>query len=265
MKNIRFNTCATLLIAIAFSLLLGCRSSNNEPIEKIENVMGESNRAAFATRPVDVSSYIIQIEDEINIQILAQSDRAPLVSVTNLSVDNRGIIFLPIIGELKVAGLTQAQLREELAKAYKDEFRSPEIIATIPNPGGMKVFVLGEVKKPGVYNLGFRTTALEGILLAGGFSTNAEAKLVVVLRPPPFGVKEAEEAATNIGVIDFEKMLTKADIRQNINLRSGDVLYIPPDDITHTNRLYTHLNNMITPFAAVISSVAAVVVLQNSF
>ena len=262
MKHIPTNSCVTFLTLVFVFFMLGCSSSNNDEIEELENVMGDSNRSTFETQPIDYGDYVIQIEDEISIQILARSDRSPLLSVTSLSVDHRGMIFLPIVGELKVVGLTQSELREKLAEAYSSEFRSPEIIASIPSPRGMKIFVLGEVKKPGVYNLGFTTSALEGVLIAGGFSKDAEKSLVVLLRPPSVGM---EESATKIGVVDFEKMLTKADIRQNVNLKPGDVLYVPPDNIAHGNRLYKHLNDMVAPFASFIGSVGSVVVLRNSF
>ena len=93
-----------------------------------------------------------------------------------------GRISMPLVGELLVAGTSIAELSTRLTTAYADILRSPSVTIQVRSFANRRVFVGGEVNKPGMLALGGRETALGAVMEAGGFKTSAKRNMVVVIR-----------------------------------------------------------------------------------
>src|SRR5207244_11578935 len=100
-----------------------------------------------------------------------------------------GKISLPLLNDVQAAGLTPMQLREALAKKLTDYMPTPEVSVIVKEVHSFKVSVLGEVKKAGQYELKSRTTVLDVVALAGGFTEFAARSRIVILRPNGTSVK----------------------------------------------------------------------------
>lgn len=154
----------------------------------------------------------------------------PINPFEGYMVDQKGEIQFPVLGNLKVAGLTTAQLRKMLTDKLNPYLKNPLVIARILN---MKISVLGDVARPDVYPVKTeRITVLEALALAGDLNVTAKRKTVLLIREQ--GGKRAYFP------IDLNaKALFKSEYYY---LKSNDVIYVQPDktkyapyDIGHRN------------------------------
>lgn len=130
--------------------------------------------------------YLIGPEDLLEIRVFGVDDLSRTVRVSS-----RGLISLPLLGEVKAAGLTSSELETRLAELFgKDYLQNPQVGVFIKEHTSRRVTVDGAVNKPGVYPLKGRTTLLQAIALAEGLSSKIPASdLVRVFRNQPSGDK----------------------------------------------------------------------------
>ncbi len=84
-----------------------------------------------------------------------------------------GKISLPLVGEMAAAGLTVDELRDELNRKYTDYITEPHVTITVKETNSLKIYVLGEVTRPGEFKLNSYTDVLQAISMAGGFTIYA--------------------------------------------------------------------------------------------
>ena len=130
-----------------------------------------------ATQPFSApepTMYRVQVGDELDIQVLQRSDLSPVLALSGVAVNEVGDIYMPLAGVVRVVGLTEEELREKVAQALSKELRQPIIDVRVSNALGERVFLLGEVKNPGVYTAGTNMSLLELIAVAGGPTLDAD-------------------------------------------------------------------------------------------
>jgi polysaccharide biosynthesis/export protein len=139
-----------------------------------------------------------------------------------------GKIALQLIGEVSVQGKTPEELRAELIKLYSPELRNPEVAVIIRSLSDRRVYVGGEVNKPGVIPMPARLTALEAIIEAGGFRVEtANLKSVVVIRQ--------REGKLRGSLIDFSQ-IPKGEVDSPFHLEPRDIIYVPETAIVKVDR-----------------------------
>jgi polysaccharide export outer membrane protein len=131
-----------------------------------------------------------------------------------------GHISLPLLGDIRVQGLTPVQLRDVLTQRYGDYMPAPEVSVIVVEVRSFKVSVIGEVLKPGRFELKSATSALDAIALAGGFSPFASRSKVVILRPTP------TKGMTRIP-FNYNKVVGAGGEAENLWLRPGDIVLVP--------------------------------------
>lgn len=129
-----------------------------------------------------------------------------------------GKISLPLAGEMEAAGKTPAELQAGLAKVLAPYIRDAAVAVLVREINGTRVFVLGEVARPGGFPLRGPLTVVQAIALAGGRSEFAGDD-VVWLRQKPDGT--ADRVSLSFGD------LVKGEAAGALWLRGGDVLYVP--------------------------------------
>jgi polysaccharide export outer membrane protein len=130
-----------------------------------------------------------------------------------------GKISLPLLNDVQAAGLTPMQLREALAKKLTDYMPTPEVSVIVKEVHSFKVSVLGEVKKAGQYELKSRTTVLDVVALAGGFTEFAARSRIVILRPNGTTVKRVS--------FNYNKAIAPDAAPEDLFLQPGDVVVVP--------------------------------------
>lgn len=134
---------------------------------------------ALPFRETTGQDYVIGPRDVLQITVWGHPD----LTEKKYAVSAEGTIVFPLIGEVRAAGLTEAQLGQKLAAMLeKDYLVNPQVLVlvSVAEYKSKKVLVLGEAEKPGAYPLTGETTVLEVISQAGGFSKNSGKQLVLV-------------------------------------------------------------------------------------
>ena len=161
------------------------------------------------------SDYIIGAEDVLDISVWKNAD---LSRVVNVRPD--GKISLPLIGDVQAAGLTPNQLRDRIVERLKQYQETAVASVIVQTVNSYRIFMVGEVNTPGVYQLKSRTTILQAIALAGGFSQFASKNKIVLIRKSVDGVSEEKIS------IRF-KDLVNPDKDKNLILKAGDTIFVP--------------------------------------
>ena len=129
-------------------------------------------------------------------------------------VEDDGMVRLPVIGPVKVAGLSRTEAANQIESLYRRELKDPIIALKILN---LKVTMLGEVKAQGIYNLvRDRTSLIEVIGEAGGLTEKANPRTVKIIR--------GDMQAPQVIEVDLSDIHTLADSR--IMLENNDIIYI---------------------------------------
>lgn len=139
-----------------------------------------------------------------------------------------GRIALPPVGPVMAGGQTVRELQASLEAALGAELRDPSLVITPLAFGSQKIFVGGEVNRPGVFDLPGEIDVLQAILLAGGWTEAAKPTHVIVLRRQPGGKR-----ATRL--VDVRNGLARADLDEIGPLQRFDVVYVTRKAIADQN------------------------------
>lgn len=179
-------------------------------------LLGAALAQALPTPQQPTPDYRIRKGDRLSIKFLYQ----PELSDAAMIVRPDGKISLPMIDELKVEGLTTKELKTTLEKAYREILLDPEIVVNVVEFMAPRVFVSGQVVKPGSYDLRAGQTLFQVVALAGGFTREAHRKQILHARP-------INERELKVVVIDITKLLKPGDKKFDLVLQDGDYVFIP--------------------------------------
>jgi polysaccharide biosynthesis/export protein len=135
-----------------------------------------------------------------------------------------GYVNLNLVGELRVSDLTLTQAHDLILEKARARLNEPELNLVLKEFQKPYVVVAGEVAKPGRFDLRENTTAMQAILLSGGFSQGAQTGQVLLFR-------KINEADAEVRVLNLSKLRKTADLERDIQLKSGDMLYVPRDKV----------------------------------
>ena len=153
-----------------------------------------------------------------------------------LTVQPDGFVVLKGAGSVLAEGLTLPQLKEAVNAAYRGILHQPEITLTLKDFDRPYFLASGQVTKPGKYELRGDLTVNEAIAIAGGFTQQARHSQVVLFRRVSAEVAESH-------VLDLKRMLDSRDLREDVQVRPGDFIYVPQSRITKI-RKFVPTNSM---------------------
>jgi polysaccharide export outer membrane protein len=123
---------------------------------------------------------------------------------------------VPLVREFDAQGLTLRELTAEIAAAFKTIGKEARLTVEILKYGATRIYVLGEVNKPGLCEIEKDHNILDAIGAAGGFTKNADRRRVYLVR---------RGQAAKYTEINLDRLLRKGDLSQNYHLNEGDVVY----------------------------------------
>jgi polysaccharide biosynthesis/export protein len=137
-----------------------------------------------------------------------------------VTVQPDGYITLRGIGDVQVQGQTVPELTATLRSSYSKILRDPLVSVVLKDFQKPYFIADGQVSKPGKYDLRGDTSLTQAVAMAGGFLDSAKHSRVVLYRKAPDGWYEAE-------IIDVKKMEKEGNLREDPQLHSGDMLFVP--------------------------------------
>ncbi len=152
---------------------------------------------------------------------------------STVRVSSQGNISFPLLGILRVKGLTANQLERELRDLLAEKYlQDPHVSVFIKEYRSQRISVMGAVEKPNVFEVTGQKTILDMLALAGGLRDDA-GHLLFLIRPPAVEGeaskegKDSDRGSPKTSVIDLEELLVKGDLTLNLPMIHGDVINIP--------------------------------------
>lgn len=234
----RFGMNSFLPLLGLFFLLLnmtGCAETFHSHPEKEAGVSAEGE--GKQEPPPEIRDLVLGQGDEINIKVFRNPEFDQKVKV-----GPEGVIFIPLIGDIKAAGVGVVALRQEITDKLAEFIVKPQVTIDVTFSKTRKVFVLGEVNHPGVFVIDDTMNVAEAVSQAGGFTNNAADQSVVVIR--------GDLRQPELKKVDFQKLLSKGDMAQNLSLQRGDIVYIPATFVSDVDKFFRHIYTALVPVVA---------------
>ena len=170
--------------------------------------------ALLFASPLYSQDYIVGERDVVKITVY---DNPDLTTVAK--VNEEGTIFFPFLGEVKVKGLTTSQIAAKISTLLSEGYIvNPQVNVYVEQFRSLKVMLVGEIGRPGLFELPVGTTLLELLLKAGPVTPNAGDEAIIKRRSP-----QGEQSIS----VDLGKLLEKGDTTVDQPLQDGDNIYIP--------------------------------------
>ena len=169
-------------------------------------------------------SYRLTVGDSVAVNVYGEPDMS-----ASQRLDSSGKLRLPMIGEVKVAGLSVREAEEQMEKLYRERelLKTPLVTLVVSNYALREVSVLGAVRSPGNFQFPKETTSLDIadlITRLGGFTPTAKSDAVSVIRRKPDGREE-------VTTVDVERMISgrrRGDSsRRDFAVYPGDRIWVP--------------------------------------
>jgi len=173
-----------------------------------------SKKEAQAEIAVDGDQYVIGPEDVLYIHVWKEE---ALTRTVPVRMD--GKISLPLIQEVKAAGLTPLQVKEVVMRKLKEFIENPIVSVTVIEANSYKVYLTGLVRNPGVYRLRSETTVVQIISLAGGFTEWANPKKILIVRK--------EDGREKRITVNYKKIISGSNTGSDVILKAGDTIIVP--------------------------------------
>jgi polysaccharide export outer membrane protein len=169
-----------------------------------------SNSSAVAT----ANDYVIGLDDVLTVVFWRDQQLSG-----DVLVRPDGKISLPLLDEVSAAGLTPRQLRDRLVVEARRYVTEPVVTVVVKQINSRKVYITGQIVRPGQYPLTSSMTVLQLIATAGGLGDYAKAKDIHVVR-----IENGH--ALNLR-FDYSEVTKREDKARNIELKSGDTVVVP--------------------------------------
>jgi polysaccharide export outer membrane protein len=210
-------SCSRKTFAIALSLLLSaCGPVVTKP--------GPMEKLHANAQDIPVPTYRIVAGDEVEVKFFFAPELNDLVQVRP-----DGRISLMFAQDIQAAGKTPEELSGDIKKKLKSYMKQSDLVVVMRSFANQKVFVGGEVAKPGAVQLAGNENLLQVINEAGWITPTGSADEVVLVRKGDDG-KEA------VYPLNLSKVISGEDVSQNINVMAGDIVLVPPSDVTAFDR-----------------------------
>ena len=184
--------------------------SEGHPASGSNDVKTTSKPAADA----DPLSYTIGVEDELGISVWHEADLS-----TNAVVRPDGMITLPLLNDVKVIGMTPRELQDILTVKLKDYVKEPQVTVIVRQIHSRRVYLMGEVVRPGTYALNNSKTVLQLLAEAGGPGTYAKVGGIYVIR-------QQNGNRTRLP-FHYKKAMSGKKMSEDIVLQPGDMVVVP--------------------------------------
>ena len=204
-------------VGLIMLFLNACNSVGTGPVPVDLANLPNMNIANIPANGAQSQDYLIQPGDELSVKFYFNSE----LNEENLVVRPDGNISLQLVHEVKAAGRTPMELKGILTKKYATQLNNPEIAVIIRSvKAPTTIYVGGEVKEPGVFEMVSSMTVLQAIARARGMEPTANASNVLVIR-------RTQQNEPSTIRLDLKAALAGDDLSHDISLHPYDYVYVP--------------------------------------
>lgn len=199
---------------IALSLVIGTIATTG--------LAKDSSPVAITTNLMDTSAstvssdqvYRLRQGDELTIDVVQQAD---LGANKTFTIRPDGYVSFPMVGNIRADGMTVEEFAQSLSNSLATYIINPDVSVNITKLGGVRVYVFGEINKPGAYTLTKSSTVIDAIGAAGSFNWDTAKKKIFLIH---------QNNPTKPIEINLNNILKTGDMSQNYIMREGDILYL---------------------------------------
>lgn len=205
------------IFGIAVTFLAACATSQSASrVPDTQKSVTQQEVLQSLEQVRSTQAYKLQPGDLINIQVFQEESME-----RTLRISGNGTITFPLVGSIRVAGLSQQEAEDSLANKLRAYLRNPQVSMLVKEYGNKTVYVLGQVQKPAAIQIPPEKslTVLEAITSVGGFTEVANTSKVRVLR-----MENGKQNAIDVDVTQITKQGNKS---MDIVLNPGDVVFVP--------------------------------------
>jgi polysaccharide export outer membrane protein len=198
------------MAAVVGCLLIGAGGAGAQDHQPANGVAPRDAAPAVVLPP----GYVIGADDVLAIMFWGEKEMSAEVTVRP-----DGRVSLPLLNDLHAAGLTPEDFRNVIVEAARKYVEAPNPTVMVKTINSRKVFITGQVEKPGPYPLNSSTTVLQLLAMAGGVKEFARSKNITVLRTD--GHKQL------VFRFNYQDVQFGKNLDQNIELKPGDTVVVP--------------------------------------
>jgi polysaccharide export outer membrane protein len=202
-----------LVTVLAFAACLSVPGSAQAPVPA-QPALPPGNATPAIPGAATPPDYVIGPDDVLVVVVWREKDMSAEVGVRP-----DGMISLPLLNDVQAAGLTPEQLRQQLTVAAGRFVEDPTVSVVVKAINSRKVFITGQVAKPGPYPLLGPTTVMQLLSLAGGVLEYADSEEINVLR--------TENGQPVSFRVNYKELARGKNLKQNIVLKPGDTIVVP--------------------------------------
>lgn len=175
---------------------------------------------AFSCVVADETAYTVGSGDSVEVEVGGESTLSGVYKVSG-----EGTIVYPLLGELKVSGLSASGIASELrTRLAKDYLVDPQVVAYVKDYASQKVAVLGDISSPGFYVLKGDSSLLSLLSQAGlALATSGSDTTIIITRQ---GKSDADQGVYAPVVLKLEKLLTPWQEEEAVLLRGGERVFV---------------------------------------
>lgn len=142
------------------------------------------------------------------------------IGINSITVGLDGYVQLPYVGSVKMEGLTLDEAKAVLMDSLTQYLRIPDLSLVITSYGPRKVYVMGEVNKPGVQNMAIdNMNAYAALATAGGWARKGRSTRIQIMR--------VIDGTMYYRTLNMKAYTVKHDLTQNVEIEDGDIIYVP--------------------------------------
>ncbi len=217
-----FSKTHTTLRSLTLVLLAAvCCAAQERTVQTPPTIGNFEKNPRYLLNPGDVLEVQYRYTPEFNQTVTIQPD---------------GFVSLEIVSDVKVGGLNLEQARALLLEKASVRLKDPEITLILKEFQKPYFVVAGEVVQPGKFEMREKVTALQAVMLAGGFKNSAKSSQIVLFR-------KINSDTAEVRLLNLKSVKKTGDLENDITLNPGDMLLVPENRLTKIER-YMKLANV---------------------
>jgi protein involved in polysaccharide export with SLBB domain len=165
-------------------------------------------------QPSDITSsedYVLGPGDNVLISLWGNVERE-----YNLTIDRQGVVFIPKVGEISALGLSVEDFTEKTRRMLSTAYSGFEMTVSLGKIRSIRIYLTGEVVRPGAYTVSSLTSILNALYVAGGPNDRGSLRGIKLMR------RGAEKT-----IVDLYDLLLRGDNSTDVRLEGGDVVFVP--------------------------------------